>query len=270
MLTIDAVTGAVRLVNSADFETKSTYNFNVVASDSASSTPRAVQLTITDVTEGGGSTPIINETAGPNNSRNNAQVVDRNGFAVANNPNLFNDDLPSATITGSISDHADKDFFSITLQAGELLVLDVDGTNGLDSHLRLFAANGNEIGDNDDLIVDDPGSDPPFGHNTDSQIRFRAGTSGTYYFSIEAFQGDNADSSGAYQLHVSIGPQATSAQIAQEDIDALVSGLEWPSANVSYSFPNEVDDYPSPFGDPEIRKRRASRPSPAPSRPRCS
>ncbi len=254
LLTINAVTGEVRLNASADFEVKNSYTFNVVANDSGSSTARSVVLSITDVTEGGGSTPIINEVAGPNNSRNNAQAIDRNGFLVANNPNLHNDDLPSATIVGGISDSQDKDFFSITLQAGELLILDVDGTNGLDSHLRLYAANGDEIGDNDDLIVDDPGSDPPFGHNTDSQIRFRAATGGTYYFSIEAFQdGDsnpNNDTSGPYQINVSIGPPATSAQIAQEDIDALISGLEWPTTNITYSFPNEVDDYTQPFGDP--------------------
>jgi serralysin len=245
LLTIDA-NGAVRLLAPADFETKATYSFNVVASDSAVSTSKAVTLTITDVADGA-ATPTINETAAVNDSTGAAQVIDRNTFVIATNPNLFDDDLPSATIIGSISTNSDKDFFSITLQAGELLVLDIDGiTNSLDSFLTLYNSSGQVIGDNDDLVSFDPGSNPPFGHNTDSQIRFRAGTGGTYYFAVSSFEGT---SSGNYQLHVSIGPPATAQQIQAEDIEAMISGAAWNHTNLTFGFPTSAADYPSDFSE---------------------
>jgi Ca2+-binding RTX toxin-like protein len=242
LLTIDA-SGAVRLITPANFEAKASYSFTVMVSDSGSATVKAVTLTITDVAES--ATPIINETAAPNDSTGTAQAIDRGTFVVATNPNLPNDDLASATIVGNLSSNSDKDFFSITLQAGEQLILDIDGTtNSLDSFLTLYGSNGALIGDNDDLISADPGSNPPFGHNTDSQIIFRAATSGTYYFSVGSFENM---SNGNYQLHVSIGPQATAAQLIDEDIDALISGAEWNHTNLTFGFPTLASQYPSDF-----------------------
>jgi Ca2+-binding RTX toxin-like protein len=263
--TIDAVTGAVRLTLPADFEVKATYNFTVVASDSNASTSTGVVLSITNVNEG--STPIINETGTPNNSRNNAQFIDRDGFTIATNVNLTNDDLPSATIHGSISPATDVDFYSIELEAGELLILDIDdvlaGTPGLDTVIRIFNSAGTEIGHADDAPLD-PGSGPhpnSDGMTLDSSLRFRAATGGTYYFSVESFGPAGWDpeddgpgqgtTSGTYSLHVSIGPPATAAQIAQENVEALISGAEWPSPNLTYAFPNEANDYPGNFGDGE-------------------
>ena len=247
LLTIDA-NGAVRLLNPADFETKASYSFNVVASDSATSTAKAVTLTITDVVESA-PTPIINETAAVNDTAGAAQAIDRNTLAISDNANLPNDDLPSATILGSISLDTDKDYFSITLQAGEQLILDVDGTTGgLDSHLRLFGSNQLEIGDNDDLVSPDPGSGIQFGHNTDSQIFFRAATSGIYYFSIESFEQGSA---GNYQLHVSIGPPATPQQLVDEDVDALNSGTSWNHLGLTYGFPQLPGQYPASFTEPD-------------------
>jgi Ca2+-binding RTX toxin-like protein len=252
LLTIDA-NGAVRLLNPADFETRTSYSFSVVASDSASSTARAVTLTVTDVNDTP-TTPIINETASANDAIGQSQTIARDVLVAGANPNLFDDDFPSATITGSISAPGDKDFFSITLQAGELLVLDVDGTSGgLDSFLTIYGPNLQKIGENDDQISFDPGSQPTIAqHNTDSQIRFRAATGGTYYFSIESFSDDEgATSSGGYQLHVSVGPQATAQQLVQEDIDALVSGSEWDHTNLTYGFPTSATQYPASFTEPD-------------------
>jgi Ca2+-binding RTX toxin-like protein len=252
-LTIDAVTGAVRLASPADFEVKTSYSFNVVASDSGSSSiAKAVTLTVTDVADNS-ATPIIGETSAANDAIAQAQAIDRATLAVAANPNLFDDHLPSATIQGSVSAPGDKDFFSITLQAGELLVLDVDGTtNGLDSFLTLYNPNQLVIGDNDDLVSPDPGSGIQFDHNTDSQIRFRAATSGTYYFSIESFSDDHGPtSSGSYQLQVSIGPPATPQQLIQEDVEAIQSGTSWNHLALSYGFPTLASQYPDSFKEPD-------------------
>ncbi len=249
LLTIDA-NGAVRLITPADFETKNSYSFNVVASDSGVATAKAVTLTITDVTEA--STPIINETAASNDTRGTAQVIDPGTFVIANNPNLPNDDYPSATIVGSISSLTDEDYYAITLQAGQQLILDVDGTTTLDSFLTLYGPSGAFIGDNDDLITPDPGSGSQFGHNTDSQIIFRAATSGTYYFSIKSFVDDTSGptSQGNYQINVSINStQATPEQILAEDVDALISGASWNHTNLTYGFPNSAAQYPQDFDE---------------------
>jgi Ca2+-binding RTX toxin-like protein len=249
LLTIDQ-NGAVRLNQPADFETKSTYSFSVVASDSAASTAKAVTLTVTDVSEGGPSTPIINETASANDSTGTAQLIDRNIFLVANNGNLPDQSLPSATIVGDLPNSSDKDFFSITLQAGEKLILDVDFSGGnLDSFLRVYGPNGLELGNNDDAGGLDPGSapHPTYGHNTDSTFSFRAATSGTYYFSIESFQDATNPTFGSYQINVSIGPVASPAQIIAEDVDALVSGSQWNDTDLTFGFPTSATQYPTTF-----------------------
>ena len=157
---------------------------------------------------------------------------------ISNNPNLYNAAFPSATIVGSISApgdvngvSSDVDYYAITLQAGQQLILDVDinPANGLDSFLALYGPGGAFIGDNDDLISPDPGSGTQFGHNTDSQIIYRAAQAGTYYFAIKAFADDQGpQSKGDYTLNVSINSTpATAAQIMAEDVQALVSGASW-------------------------------------------
>jgi Ca2+-binding RTX toxin-like protein len=254
LLTIDA-TGAVRLVSPADFETRTSYSFTVNADDSGTTNStgvKAVVLTVTDVSDAS-QTPIIPETANSNNSTATAQAIDRNQLTVATNSDLTNQALPSATITGSISVNADVDFFSITLQAGEQLILDIDhSTNGLDPVVRVYNPAGGELGYNDDLVSFDPGSTATIAsHNTDSYLTFRAPTAGTYYFSVESY-GDGIEtgpgtgtSNGNYSLNVSIGPPATMAQIIDEDIDALISGAEWQTHNLSYGFPTLTSQYPA-------------------------
>ncbi|WP_395613893.1 M10 family metallopeptidase C-terminal domain-containing protein [Allosphingosinicella sp.] len=264
LLSIDA-SGAVRLLASADYETKTSYVFNVIASDSGVATVKAVTLTITDVNDTA-NTPTVNETAAANDTYQTAQAIDPNTFVVAANPNLYDPSLPSATIIGSISTlsdvgnvSSDVDFYSITLQAGQQLILDVDidPANGLDSFLSLYGPGGVFIGDNDDLISADPGSGTQFGHNTDSQIIFRAATSGTYYFSIKSYTDDGTNqptSKGSYTLNVSVNSTpATPQQIMAEDVQALVSGASWthagPAFNLTYGFPDQATYYPSSFAE---------------------
>jgi Ca2+-binding RTX toxin-like protein len=254
-LSIDPLTGAVRLLNPADFETKTSYSFSVTASDSGSATAKSVTLNVTDVADGA-STPIINETAGANDSTAGAQAIDRNIFTISANGDLPNQALPSGTIHGSVSSNNDVDFYAITLQAGEQIVLDVDHTtNSLDSFLRFYGPDGIEIVNNDDKISSDPGSNPPFDHNTDSYLTYRVATTGTYYFSIESFgdlnnDGDDdgatvGESNGNYSLNVSIGPPASAAQILSEDVDALISGSQWNHTALTYGFPTDISQYPS-------------------------
>jgi len=190
----------------------------------------------------------LNEDPGFNDSIGSAQAIDRTGLTVTNNPNLYDTSLPSVIVQGSVSSSSDQDFFSITLQAGELLLLDVDGTNGLDSFLTLYDASGTAIGDEDDYVISDPGSETAvgiYGHNTDSLIHFRAATAGTYYFSIESFQDQANPTQGSYQLNISVGPPGTPAQIAAEDILALQDGSSWNHLALTYGFPTLASQYPA-------------------------
>ena len=239
------VAGVLRILVSPDFEARASYSFLVIASDSGTSSVRAVSLTVGDVNE---STPALPETTGANDSIGGAQAINRGALAVSVNPNLPNDDLPSITIQGSVSSTSDKDFFAISLAAGELLILDVDNSGGLlDSMVRAFNSSGVEVASNDDLVSLDPGSPPhpEYGHNTDSFVRFRATSAGTYYFSIESLQDPQNPTFGSYELNVSVGPPATPAQILDEDIDALISGDEWATKALAYAFPTSVSQYPA-------------------------
>ena len=258
--TIDT-SGAVRLISPADFETQSSYTFSVVASDSGPNDAlKQVTLTITDVAEGGGPTPIIAEKSSDNNSVGTAQPIDRNVLSSSDNPDLFNDDFPSITIQGSVSPATDVDFFSISLEAGELLLLDIDGaTGGLDTVVRVYDSSGNEIGFVDDSPIDPGSAQHPNGEGAtlDSFVRFRALSSGTFYFSVESWGPDfeessgTGTSSGSYSLHVSIGPKATPAELLEEDIQALISGASWPGTSLTYSFPTLASHYPAGTSETE-------------------
>jgi len=249
--TIDA-TGAVRLIQSADFEVKSSYSFDISAFDSAGLYAfKQITLSITDVVE---SLPryLVSEQE-PNDSA--AQPLDRAKFSPTNDLNVPNSSLPSATISGAITTSTDKDLFSITLNAGELLILDVDFTDTLDSELRVFGPNGIEIALNDDPGSFDPGSSAHAGlsHNMDSFIRVRAPTTGTYTFSIASFKEENGSTStGSYTLHALIGPVATAAQIHEENIEALLSGSKWSSLALTYGFPSSGSQFGPNEGTDEI------------------
>jgi VCBS repeat-containing protein len=260
--TIDA-NGVVRAVGSFDFEARSNYEINVEAYDSSGNGGiRTVAVSVTDVNEGPGPTLVLAETASANNSTANAQTISRAVLAPSFNPNLDNDDLPSVTIRGAISPATDSDFYSISLQAGEKLILDIDSTPGdLDIVVRIYDSGGNQIGYVDDAPVDPgSGSDYP-GFTYDSFLTFRASTSGTYYFSVESYgppetwnpeedPPGQGQTSGTYDLNVSIAPPATPDEILQEDIEALISGSSWPTTSLTYSFPDSISDYPdSPADD---------------------
>jgi Ca2+-binding RTX toxin-like protein len=259
-LTIDA-NGAVRLISSADFETRTSYTFIVNAFDSTGAgASRSVTLTVTDVADTAGPTPVINETSAANDSVGQAQSISRGLLQPSSNSLLFDDDLPSVTIKGSISAAGDIDVYSISLQQGEKLILDIDNTSGdLDTVVRIYDSTGKLIGFVDDSRID-PGS--PADHNDgtgyDSFYSLRAPTTGTFYFSVESW-GEGVDNgpgsgttTGSYDLNVSIGPVATAAQILEEDIEALIDSQGWPDpnanlpgTNLTYSFPNSPSDYPA-------------------------
>jgi V8-like Glu-specific endopeptidase len=110
------------------------------------------------------------------------------------------------TRTDDISNDSDVDMFSIAVDEGRIIGFDVDRTNGsLDSLLRLFDDNGNEL----DFSDDDAGPAPEVS-GLESYIQYTFATAGTYYIGVSGYgnrqydpvngDGDSPGSVGGYEL----------------------------------------------------------------------
>jgi hypothetical protein len=89
LLSIDSATGAVKLNAAANFEAKSSYSFNVVASDGTNSVSKEVTLNVTDLDENtpptitSGTIASINENVGSNVAVYDAAANDAEGDSVS-------------------------------------------------------------------------------------------------------------------------------------------------------------------------------------------
>jgi hypothetical protein len=93
-------------------------------------------------------------------------------------------------ITGRISDRKDVDFFAVTVEEGQTIVFDVellDADGPVDSLLRLFDAEGNELAVSDDDYAPDD-EDNFFG---ESFIEYTFEAAGTYFIAVSG-SGNNA------------------------------------------------------------------------------
>jgi hypothetical protein len=143
-----------------------------------------------------------------------------------------NDTLAQATATGingqgsfstsgSIGDNpnnlgADVDLYRVQLNAGNFITARVDASTigtRLNSYLRLFDSNGNELANNDDS-----------GSSSNSLINFAAPTTGTYYLGVSSYDvrsynpsiegSSSGRGTGNYNININtslIGPSATLA-----------------------------------------------------------
>lgn len=160
----------------------------------------------------------------------------------------------SKVISGAIDPAADADLYQFELNRGEGITVDVDTAQSeLDSYLRLFDSQGNELAfDNDDEgeFAEDSG--------TDSLLDFAAENSGTYFIGISSNGNTNYDaiagsnnltpttgfSTGSYELGLEI-----SAVIADSDpdntigeaIDTEVSSPARQSASFSEAIDSQED-----------------------------
>ena len=113
--TIDGSSGAVTLTASPDYDVKPSYTFTVTATDAAGneSHPKTVSLTITNLDEVAptftslATVPAINENSGA------GQVI-----YTAQATNNDTDDVASPSITYSLAETGDYDFFSINPTSG--------------------------------------------------------------------------------------------------------------------------------------------------------
>ncbi len=100
--------------------------------------------------------------------------------------------------TGTIEVGADRDWFRITLVAGQSYIFNLDRGTLADPFLALYDHNGVDIVGNDDIS----------GANLNSQIRFTATLSGTYH--LGAFSSDGSDV-GTYTVRAAIDPSPPAA-----------------------------------------------------------
>ena len=126
--------------------------------------------------------------------------------------------LVGGSVTGTLETAGDRDWFAVSLTAGETYVFDLEGSaTGAgtldDPYLWLWSGAGDFIGSNDDG-----------GSDLNSQLVYTPSSSGTYYLSAHAF---NADDTGSYTLTAtfdSLKPEATPDEFA----DFLTNGYwDW-------------------------------------------
>jgi len=152
---IDANTGAVRLIANPDFETKASYNFTVVATDTAgNSSERAVTLAINDIAD---ETPpevddvAITSAVGAQNDILNAgdtvsvtvtmtenTVVDTSGGTPSIELSIGGDEVDADYVSGSGTTSL---IFEYTIQAGD------NDSNGIGIPSNALESNGGSLAD---------------------------------------------------------------------------------------------------------------------------
>ena len=177
----------------------------------------------------------------------------------ANDSNVSSDGTRSTTINGSIDPANDVDLYSLQVNSGDGIILDVDSailSSGLDPILRLFDSSGNELAVSDDDAA--PGED----FSVDPYLTFVANTTGDYYVGVSSFSnfeydpfdssnsGNNSGgSNGDYELNidlVEVEPDDDPDNTIAEAIDTNISSSGQDST--------VIQDSISPQGDADVYK----------------
>jgi len=99
------------------------------------------------------------------------------------------DEDGQASAAGELDQEGDRDVFQVTVDSAGSLVVDLTGTDGVDTYLRVYDGDGNLIDENDDS-----------GGTLNSRLEM-AVKPGTYFISAGSY--DDAES-GAYQVDVTL------------------------------------------------------------------
>ncbi|CAG9297436.1 cadherin domain-containing protein [Celerinatantimonas diazotrophica] len=164
LLDIDAVTGMVTLKASADFETKSSYSFNVIATDNGTShltDSKAVTVSVNDLNDNApvitsSSTGSVNENAPTSTVIYQATATDADGTAANNtlryslsgaDANL----LDINTVTGAVTLKASADFETKSSYSFNVIATDNGTENLTDS--KAVTVSVNDLNDNPPVIT---------------------------------------------------------------------------------------------------------------------
>ncbi|NJC41309.1 serralysin [Brevundimonas alba] len=153
--------------------------------------------------EGGGAPDIVKSFSTTNNSIGSAVSL-AGGFDLGTRSDVANSTtIPHATVVAT--GHGGKEFYAVTVAAGETVVFDIDNAS-FDSVLRIYDAGNVRLAQNDDAATGDGGS------ATDSALSYTFASAGTYYIEVSQWQsGSDATlvtsappAGGTYRLHVSV------------------------------------------------------------------
>jgi len=189
------------------------------------------------------------DTAGGFNSVGSYQLIIQTAPAITSDPNdaiseaqqLGSISLTPTSINGTVSPDTDVNMVSFSVVAGQVVDFDIDtalnGPGGLASFLRLFNAQGQQLGTGNAAVA--PG-ESVIGY--DAYFRYNFATAGTYYLGVSnssntaydalTGNGDTAGGSntvGSYQLVLQTATVATTDQDdAISEANALGSVSETP------------------------------------------
>ena len=180
-----------------------------------------------------------------------------NTIAEAIDTGLSSTGETSTLVTAIIDPASDVDLYKFQLAAGEGVTLDIDAAvldADLDSYLRLFDSEGNELAFDDDddrnVVVEDT--------TTDSWINFVAETSGEYYVGVSSegntdydaiagsdnFSATSGLSVGDYELAIDIAPVVADTDPDNTIPEAInIAGEEVTTISNAIDSPADVDLY---------------------------
>ncbi|MGO2233527.1 MAG: DUF4347 domain-containing protein, partial [Marinomonas sp.] len=166
VFTIDSTTGEVKLKAAADYETKSSYNFTVIASDGMRSTEQDVTLSITDVNDNtpamtSGATGSVNENADTSTVIYTATATDADGTAANSTLvySLSGDDADKLIIdatTGEVTLKASADYETQTSYSFNVVATDNGAGNfnsGSLSTTQAVIVSVNDLNDNTPVMT---------------------------------------------------------------------------------------------------------------------
>lgn len=163
-----------------------------------------------------------------NNSKNTAYDISNN-FSLIEDPDIFNSTTVLHT-TISATGNGKGGFYSINLEAGMVVSVDIDEITDPDVHdswLKIFDSEGNLITENDDGA-----SDPGSTSSRDSSTSFAVEKTGTYYI-LEGAWLSSAPGNGyveaipegsTYELNVSVELPPLPEEVGSAGADTLHGG----------------------------------------------
>lgn len=125
---------------------------------------------------------------------------------------------PSITLNDAIETAEDIDLYEVQLELGDTVSFDIDTAtdNRLDTFIKVFDAEGNELGSNDD------GSAPDENSSLDSYLEFTAVTQGEYFFGVSSFGNLEYDPlNGSNNFSHDIGATTGNYELAINLIDSV-------------------------------------------------
>lgn len=192
---------------SFDLKVKGWESFSVVITDADSnSDPVAQSDTIFE-------SAIVVPEDEPNNTEGMAQDILRSEFRFESSENVANDSLARLSVVGEILPEDDEDVYSIELNAGETITLDIDFTDLPPGNPNTFVyvvrdASGMTVASNDNSLLDEGGEGSSSIQDSYLEYTVPDLESGTYYVHVESVDLGPilGSSTGPYTLNVSIAP----------------------------------------------------------------